>query len=159
LDHVDDLLHRERARRILASTWTETLYTCSGARTCFGAKRYGVATTFGFTNRHYTLSEVYVRDIQPSGFTRTQPRTPQQAKEDRYLQGTKPRTESLIPFAFGETYPIALHKELIKFFIREKMGIKGQIPDIFLAFGSDISLAQFTEVINEVPDASCSHSA
>jgi len=116
-------------------------------------------TTFGFTNRHYTRSEVYIRDIQPSSFTRTQPRTPQQAKEDRYLQGTKPGTESLIPFAFSETYSIALYKELIKFFIREKMGSKGHIFDIFLAFGSDISLAQFTEVINEVPDASCSHSA
>jgi hypothetical protein len=116
-------------------------------------------TTFGFMNRNHTRSEVYVRDIQPSGFTCTQPGTPQQAKKDRYFQGTKPRTESLIPFAFSETYSIALHKELIKFFISEKMGSKGQIPDIFLAFGSDSSLAQFTEVINEVPDTSCSHAA
>jgi hypothetical protein len=116
-------------------------------------------TTLGFKNRNYTRSEVYVIDIQPSSFTRAQPRTPQQAKKDRYFQGTKPRTKSLIPFAFGETFSIALHKELIKFFIREKMGSKGQILDIFLAFGSDSRLAQFTEVLNEVPDASCSHAA
>jgi hypothetical protein len=116
-------------------------------------------TTFGFVNRNYTRSEVYVRDIQPSGLTRTQPGTPQQAKKYRYFQGTKLRTERLIPFTFGETYSIALHKELIKFVIREKMGSKGQILNIFLAFGSDGSIAQFTEVINEVPDASCSHTA
>jgi hypothetical protein len=116
-------------------------------------------TTFGFPNRHYTRSEVYVRDIQPSGFTRTQPGTPQQTKENRYLQSTKPCTERFIPLAFGETYSITLYKELIKFFIREKMGSKGQILDIFLAFGLDSSHAQFTEVIYEVPDASCSHAA
>jgi hypothetical protein len=48
---------------------------------------------------------------------------------------------------------------MIKFFLREKMRGKRQIPDKFWPFGLDSRPAQFTEVVHEEPHAGCSHAA